>query len=282
MRLTLLGTGSPESYLRRASSGYLVDLGGETIQFDCGGGSFGRMLEAGYKPTDIDRLFFSHLHTDHMMDYARLVHARWDDGRGELPVHGPAPIGTITERLFGRDGAYFADLTARTEHEPSKEIWLERGGSLPRPWPAPKVVEEQPGYSVQGEGWTLRSCKVPHAQPFLTCMGYRVDSAGKSVVYSGDSGPCDALTELSRDADILIHMCFNLSQEARGPEWLWGSSGHKEVAATAAAANVKTVILTHFRPHMDAEGMHDQIKAEMSEIYKGDIVIGEDLMTFDL
>ena len=102
-------------------------------------------------------------------------------------------------------------------------------------------------------------------------MGYRVDSEGKSVVYSGDSGPCDDLTELSKDADILIHMCFNLSQEARGPEWLWGSSGHKEVAKTAADANVKTVILTHFRPHMDEDGIHDQVKSEMADIYDGEI-----------
>lgn len=282
MRLTLLGTGSPESYVRRASSGYLIDVGSDTLQFDCGGGSFGRMLEAGYSPTDIDRLFFTHLHTDHMMDFARLVHARWDAGKGQLPVHGPAPIATISERIFGRNGVLSTDLTARTEHAPSKEIWVERGGTLPRPWPEPAVTEEQPGYSIKGKGWQLTSCEVPHAQPYLMCMGYRIDAGSKSIVYSGDSGPCDALTQLAKDCDILIHMCFNLSQEARGPEWLQGSSGHREVAATATACNASAVILTHLRPHMDIDGVHEQIKDEMAEIYDGEVIIGEDLMIFDL
>ena len=150
MRVTLLGTGSPESYARRASSGYLVDIGDQTLQFDCGGGSFGRMLQAGRRPSDIDWLFFSHLHTDHMMDFGRLVHAIWDDGAPPLRVQGPAPIATIADRLFGANGVFAADLTVRTEHAPSKEIWVERGGDLPRPWPAPVVSEEIPGFAAEG------------------------------------------------------------------------------------------------------------------------------------
>jgi len=281
VKLTLLGTGSPESYKRRASSGYLLEVGTQTLQFDCGGGSFGRLLEAGKSPTDIDLLFLSHLHSDHMMDYARLVHAMWDEGK-VLTVHGPAPIATISQRLFGKEGAFFADLTARTEHAPSKEIWIERGGELPRPWPTPQINEQSAGFSVDGEGWQLRSVEVPHAQPYLDCMGYRVDSAGKSFVYSGDSGPCEALTTLANGADLMVHMCFNLSQESRGPEWLWGSSGHMEIAKTAQQAGVGTVVLTHLRPHMDAEGVHERVKAEMAELYSGEIIIGEDLMVFDL
>lgn len=178
MKVTLLGTGTPEPYARRASSGYLVDIGNETLQFDCGGGSFSRLLEAGRRPTDLDRLFLSHLHSDHMMDFARLVHAIWDEGGFDLPVIGPAPIKTVSDRLFSAEGAFFADLTARTEHAPSKEIWGERGGKLPRPWPAPQITEISPGFEMQGDGWQLRSVEVPHAQPFLTCMGFRVDTPG--------------------------------------------------------------------------------------------------------
>lgn len=281
MKVTLLGTGSPESYARRASSGYLVDIAGDVLQFDCGGGSVSRLLEAGRKPNEISRLFLSHLHSDHMMDYARLVHASWDEG-GALEVFGPAPIAQITDRLFGPKGAFETNLRARTEFEPSKEIWLERGGTLPRAWPEPTVEEILPGFSMRGDGWQLRSVEVPHAQPFLDCLGYRIDADGKAVVYSGDSGTSDALTKLATGADILIHMCFNLSQEVRGPDWLKGSSGHLEVAHTAEEASVGKVVLTHLRPHMDAPGVHLRLVKEMSEIYCGEIVIGEDLMDFEL
>ena len=131
-------------------------------------------------------------------------------------------------------------------------------------------------------------------------MGFGLDAGDASFVYSGDSGPCQALTDLAQGADLMIHMCFQLSQEARGPDWLIGSSGHLDVARTppwrhrrgrpmpvdvartAAEAGVKTVVLTHLRPHMDADGVHERVKLEMAEIYSGEVIISEDLMVFDL
>ncbi|MEM8951280.1 MAG: MBL fold metallo-hydrolase, partial [Pseudomonadota bacterium] len=74
MKLTILGSGSPEAYARRASSGYLLEVAGQRILFDCGGGVVSRLVEAGFRPSDIDYLFFTHLHSDHMIDYARLIH----------------------------------------------------------------------------------------------------------------------------------------------------------------------------------------------------------------
>ena len=68
MKVTVLGSGSPEAYARRASSGYLVEVAGDRLLFDCGGGVFDNLLRAGHRPSKIDHLFFSHLHSDHMMD----------------------------------------------------------------------------------------------------------------------------------------------------------------------------------------------------------------------
>ncbi len=283
MKLTLLGTGSPEPYARRASPGYLIDIAGELLQFDCGGGTFDRLLNAGADLSKIGHLFLSHLHSDHMMDYARLVHARWDchgHDTGELKVCGPAPIETITARFFGPEGAFATDLTARTEDEPSQQIYAARGGQLPRRWPAPEVTEISKGFEVQGNNWRLRTIEVPHAQPYLKCLAFRVDSGGKSFVYSGDSGPSGALIKLAEGADLLAHMCFQLSGEAPGRKWSAGSSGHLEIAETASAAGVKKVIISHLRPHMDEEGVHQQMIDEMSGKYGGEIVIGEDLDTF--
>ena len=282
MKLTLLGTGSPEPYARRASSGYLIDIGDETLQFDCGGRSYSRLLEAGRMPQEVDWLLLSHLHSDHMLDFAALSHARWDQGAAPLKVCGPSPIARIADQLFSPNGVLQNDLDARINHRPSQEIWEERGGAIPRPRPRFDIAEIGPGAVFGGDGWSICSVEVPHAQPHLTCMGYRIDAGEASLVYSGDSGPCDALTELANGAEVLIHMCFNLSQEIRSPKWLAGSSGHLEVAQTAAAADVGTVILTHLRPHMDAEGVHERIFEEMSEIYGGNIVIGEDLMELEI
>lgn len=282
MKLTLLGTGSPEAQVRRASSGYLVEVGNETLLLDCGGGVYDRLVLSGRRPSDIDRLFLTHLHTDHMMDYARLVHARWDEGAENLLVQGPPPISSISEKLFGRNGVFATDLTARTESEGSQAVWVARGGKLPRPWPAPKVTEVMPGFSAEGDGWKLTSCEVPHAQPHLICMAFRIDAGDHSIVYSGDSGPCEALEKLAKGADILIHWCYRLSHETVNAFIAANSPPPADTARMAQRAGVKKLILTHFRPHMDADGVHDQVRVEMSGEFDGEALIAEDLMQFNL
>lgn len=251
MRLTILGSGSPEAYARRASSGYLLETGGDTILFDCGGGVFDNLLRSNRKPSDITHLFFTHLHSDHMMDYARLVHAAWDEGGPPIKVFGPAPIARITEGYFGPEGVLSHDLRARTELLPSQEVWKARGGTIPRPWPAPMVTEITPDFTYQGNGWQLISCEVPHAQPTLTCMGFAVESEEKKFVYSGDAGLCDALTDLCADADLLLHWCYRLDGETAHPLMLPLTPTPSEIAQMAKAAGVKRLLLTHFRVHMD-------------------------------
>ena len=115
MKITCLGTGTPESHKRRASSGYLVEIGDDRILLDCGGGVVSRLIEVGFQPGDITHLFFTHLHSDHMMDYARLIHAAWDEKSPPIKVFGPTPIKEITEKFFGPAGVFAADLRARTE-----------------------------------------------------------------------------------------------------------------------------------------------------------------------
>ena len=285
MKLVLLGTGTPEASPLRASSGYLIDFDGTVMQFDCGGGTYGRLLEAGYRPTDVDRLFISHLHSDHMMDYARLVHARWDSGAGRIPelrVYAPRPFAELSRKLFGADGVYAVDLAARCGHPASREFHVMRGGSLPRKWPKPAVREIGDGFRLSDAGVSVRAVEVPHAQPHLDCLAFRVDARGRSLVYSGDSGPSASLTALASGADLLIHMCFQLSGEELSREWTNGSSGHLEVAECARDAGVSVVVLTHLPPSLDEPDAQERARREMSEIYAGRIEFGTDLKVVEL
>ncbi len=74
MKITLPGTGSPVPVSNRASTGYLVEIGDEILVFDHGAGAHRNFLRTGYNATDLDTIIFTHLHTDHCHDYARLVH----------------------------------------------------------------------------------------------------------------------------------------------------------------------------------------------------------------
>jgi len=282
MKLTILGSGSPEAYLRRASTGYLLETGDDVILFDCGGGVFDNLVRAGRKPSDITHLFFSHLHTDHMMDYARLVHAAWDEGAPPLKVFGPAPIARITEGYFGPNGVLSQDLRARTELLPSQEVWKARGGTLPRPWPAPEVTEIDPGFAFAGNGWRLGSCSVPHAQPILSCMGFAVEAEGKKFVYSGDAAICDDLTALAQDADLMIHWCYRLDNEDVHPTMMSVTPAPSQIAAMATRAGVGRLLLTHFRIHMDRPEGHAAALAALAAGFDGPSEIVEDLNVYHI
>lgn len=277
IRLTILGSGSPEPCTRRASSGYLLEVGEDVILFDCGGGVFDNLVRSGRRPSDITHIIFSHLHSDHMMDYARLVHSAWDEGGSPIHVYGPAPIADITAKFFGPDGVFAHDLRARTELGASQQVWVERGGDLPRPWPAPVVYEVEPGFDLKGEGWTISSCAVPHAQPMLDCMALRLDGGGRSFVFSGDAALCDELEVLAKDADLLIHWCYRLDGEDVHPALVPLTPTPAEIAQMATRAGVDRLSLTHFRVHMDSETSHAQALQNASAFFGGPVTICEDL-----
>lgn len=282
MKLTILGSGSPEAYARRASSGYLLEIGEDRILFDCGGGVVDNLIRSGRVPGDITHLFFTHYHTDHMMDYARLVHAAWDEGAPPLKVFGPKPLARITEGFFGRDGVLNNDLRARTELAQSQQVWLARGGTLPRPWPAPEITEIEPGFTCEGNSWRLDSARADHAQPILQCLGYAVEADGRKFVYSGDTGINPHMTELCRDADFLLHWCYRGSREEIHPALLPYCPDPGQVAEMAHGAGVRRLFLSHFRVHMDSAEGHQAARDALTRAFHGESGIVEDLDVYEI
>ena len=286
MKLTILGTGTPAASLKRACSGYLIDIGGDVIVMDHGPDAHRRLLESGRQATDVTHAFFTHLHYDHCLDYARLVLQRWDRGAGKIPelqVFGPPPIRHMTELLFGENGVYDPDLTARTKHQLSLDIYTLRGGALPRQKPAPVVTEIGPGDIVDRSGWKITVAESNHVQPYLQCQGYRIDSPEGSIYYAGDSGAeCQSVIELAKDCDVLIHMTHYESGTEPSPEYRAGCGGHLEVAEIAKRADVGTLVLTHLLEQIDRPGIRERLIHEMSSIYDDRIIWGEDLMEIPL
>lgn len=283
MKLTLLGTGTPAPSMKRQSSGYLVQIGDETIVLDHGPGAHHRLIEGGFRSTDVTHALFTHLHYDHCMDYGRLVLQRWDIGAGkiaDLRVYGPPPLNRMTESLFGMGGVYDDDVKARTQHRASLDVFEARGGQLPRRPPNPIVTEVRPGDSFEGKGWRATVGESSHMQPFLQCYGYRIDCDGGSLCYAGDSGGvCESVIALSRKADVLIHMMHLAAGTEPSEQFRWSSGAHTDVAEVARRAEAGTLVLTHFPPHIDTPGTRERLISEMSRIYGGPIVWGEDLMT---
>ena len=282
MKFTILGSGSPEAYARRASSGYLVSVGSERILFDCGGGVFDNLLRAGLAPADITHLVFSHLHSDHMLDYPRLVHAAWDEGAPPLKVYGPTPIAQITDAYFSKQGVLAHDLRARTELAPSQEVWLQRGGSLPRPWPQPQVSEIVAGDQITGKDWSIQSCQAPHAQPLLECLAFAIEAQGKKLVYSGDAGLCAQIEALADNADLLLHWCYRLDGEPASEAMAAMTPTPSQIGALARRAGVRALILTHFRKHMDTPANYAAAQQNATTAFGHPVAIAEDLQSIEL
>ncbi len=282
MKLTLLGTGTPTPSLKRASSGYMLEVGVDVMLWDHGPGAYHRMMEAGKRAVDVSHVFFSHLHYDHCSDYVRLLLTRWDQGADRIPelkVYGPPPIRRMTEQLFGEDGAFAPDLTARIKHQGSIDIFVTRGGVPPRKWPKPEITELKPTDKVQGKNWTLTVAPASHVQPWLECYAYRLDCDEGSVCYSGDSGGvAPALIELAKGCDVLIHMNHYFSGTEPTDIYRVVCGNHEDVAQVAQQAGVKTLVLTHFLEQIDQPGVREHILREIGKVYSGNIVWGEDLM----
>jgi ribonuclease Z len=281
MRIRLLGTGTPTPSLKRMCSGYVVEVGADTIVFDHGFGAHHRLLQLGIPPTQVTHFFCSHLHYDHMGDFPRLLLTRWDQGAGKIPelkVYGPPPIRQVTRSLFEQGGAFWPDLVARTENLCSVQIYWARGGVGERKKPAPEVTELAPNEVVRADGWQVTATGVSHFGPQLVSYGFRLDCPEGSFVYSGDSGPCAAMERLAQDCDVLVHMCQYLSGTELGPEFAQSCMGHLELARLAQKANVRTVVVTHVTEQIDQPGVRERLVREMAAIYRGNIVFGEDLM----
>jgi ribonuclease BN (tRNA processing enzyme) len=263
------------------SSGYLVETGERKILFDFGPGAYHRLLEAGVKPVQVTDVFFTHLHYDHCLDYIRLLMTRWDQGAGRIPelnVYGPKHTARMTELLIGEDGVFGPDLAARTELPMSQAVFVARGGKLPRAKPRPVVRELRSGDTVEGPDFRAQAHSVIHAQPVLECFGYRLEADGRSFAYSGDAGPCKAMQDLARDADVMVHMCHFISGTALNAEFERRNGGHLEVARLAQAAGVRNLVASHITEQMDVPGVRERLIREMAEIFRGNLFFGEDLM----
>jgi ribonuclease Z len=279
MRIRLLGTGTPTPSLKRMSSGYLVETGERKILFDFGPGAYHRLLEAGVKPVQVTDIFFTHLHYDHCLDYIRLLMTRWDQGAGKIPelnVYGPVHTRKMTDSII--NDVFGPDLEARTELPMSQAVYVARGGKLPRAKPKPVVKEVRSGEVVHADGFTVKVHSVIHAQPILECFGYRLEAEGASFAYSGDAGPCKAMEDLARNADVMVHMCHFISGTALNPEFEKRNGGHLEIARLAQAAGVRNLVASHITEQMDVPGVRERLIREMSEIFKGNLFFGEDLM----
>jgi len=283
--LYLLGTGTPTPTKSRFGTAYVLQLGSDFLLFDCGPAATYKLVMAGLRPTLIDYLFLTHHHFDHNADLPCFLLCRWDQSTGKenvLSIFGPPPTEEIVAKLIGEDGAFASDWKARTGAEVSRKVHLNRGGSLPRPEPIFNVRDAGPGEIVSHNGWKVSSVTVPHVEPWLQSLAYRVDTEDGSIVFAGDTGPCEQLSLFAKGAGVFVANCWDhqeiMSANGEAP----GQTGTIDAAEFASDSGAATLILTHTGPAMCMPGSREKAIGDIAAVYKGKIIFGEEGMKLGL
>ena len=192
-RIHVLGAGTPTPTPTRFGSSFVLQTGDDRLMIDCGPAATAKLVQAGLWPTEIDYLFFTHHHFDHDVDYPCFLLCRWDQSIGKenrLQVFGPTLTEQLTHRILDeRDGAFSHDWIARVNHPLSQQVYVNRGGVLPRRPPDVLAKDVGPGRIFSGPDWEVTAAPAEHVQPYLDSLAYRIDTPDGSVVFTGDTQP---------------------------------------------------------------------------------------------
>lgn len=246
MRLTTVGTGTAAPHPRRVSAAHLVEGAETRLLLDCGSGSVHRMASLGIDWSGITHVGITHFHPDHIADLPLLLMGwRW----GQLPARsapatfiGPPGFRALLERMAAAYGE-----------------WMLAPGF-------PLIVQEiTPDRPLLLPGrMEIRTITVPHS---AESVAYSVAEAGRRLVYTGDTGPSEALGDWAAECDVLLAEC-SLPDEMAIPAHLTP----RQAGALASRARTHQLVLTHLYPPVEAV----DIAAEVAEFFPGPTVVATD------
>jgi len=262
MRVTLLGTGTPFPSAERFGSAILVEVAGKRFLFDCGRGAAIRLTQSEVDPKDIDGLFLTHLHSDHVVGIPDLWLSGWFLGRTKpLPIWGPPGTRSMADHLVQAFGFDIRIRQAQPDPLPAKGVEIDA-----------KEIEKG---EIYNDGSTRVSAFLVDHGTVKPAFGYRVDCAGHSVVISGDTKFCQNLVDFARGADCLIHAAWSAGWKNSTPPSKRSIACAEDAGRVFTLVKPKLGVVYHYK---DEVGLQDAVRKE----YKGPFVIARDLMVINV
>jgi ribonuclease Z len=282
MRIISLGTGRPFVRRAQANCSWLIELGnGDKFIMDFGSGSQVNFTALEIPHQDITAYFATHLHTDHVGDFAQAWVGSWVGGRVKpLIVYGPS----------GPEPKYGIAHFVRCQMESFAWDRDTRLGTLPDAGADVEVHEfdyRRTGVVYDCNGVTIKSFPAVHI--YDGPVSYRLEWNGLSFVFSGDTTPSRVFVDNAQGADFLIHECFNTAAQ------LIERSGYDEKTARHIGTMVHTApeeagqVLALVRPRLAVvyHFFNDfdtsvEIEREIRKHYDGPLALAQDLMVFNV
>ncbi len=242
-----------------------------------------RLLEHGLSPTDLDAIFITHHHYDHICDLGEVMLTAWHNGRRDpLPIYGPPRTAQIVDALLTQ--VFAQDIMFNQILAPNE---LTIRDIMQVTEVAPENVTD---WQVTGTDWQMTAGLVNHGNSLglpisqWCCLGYKFTGADATIVIAGDAVLSDDLITFSQHADALVISCYLSEQEVRDlnadklSEHVIASS--VQVGQLATAARVKTLILTHFRTK--SARLMAALEEEVAAQFSGEVILAEESMVVPL
>lgn len=276
-RLFLLGTGGgPTPKAARSAPANAIVVDGLVYVVDCGDGVARQMVLAGLSLKSLKAVFLTHQHSDHNADYGNLLLLGWA-GNLATPVStfGPPPLARMTRQFLALNEF---DIRTRIADEGRPPL-----SSLIQPHEIRKS-----GPVMSDANVSVTAALVDHP-PVKPAFAYRFDCPDRSIVFSGDTRPSEALVDLARGADVLVHEVMYLPalEQLIGTEsnartlrehLLASHTRAEDVGRIATRAGVRTLVLSHFVPGGFPVISDETWLAAVRPHFDGEIIVGRDLM----
>ena len=297
-QLVLLGTqGGPSVNVRRSETASSVVVDGRPYLVDCGYGALRGLVASGLAYTQVAAVFITHLHDDHTADLPALLTHQWTASRAEpTDVYGPYGTAAMVEGAL----AFFkanAEIRIVDEGRAVRPETLFHGHDI--------TATAAPAEAFKDERVKVTTVENAHfperskAQMPYRSIAYRFDTAGRSIVISGDTAYSQSLVDLAKGADLFVCEVMDLTtyenNMARAREAAAAGNPNSisrhvaethsttlDVGRMAASAKVKTVVLTHLLPGSNRPGPPEfpdtAYIEDVRQHFSGEVIVGRDQM----
>jgi ribonuclease BN (tRNA processing enzyme) len=275
-KLVMLGTGTPVADPERSGPAVAIVVNDEVYLIDAGPGVVRRAAAAAVKhrlfalaAENLDRVFITHLHSDHTLGLPDLIFSPWVLGRRRpLAIYGPPGIDQMAGHLHA---AWAEDIRIRagSENLPDRDALLV-------------AHDVKPGRIYDDGTVRVDAIAVAHGQ-WRHAFGYRFQTPGRTIVISGDARPTPALAEACNKCDILVHEVYSKRfLVGRGPSGQrYHATFHTSPAELAELANKAQPALLVLYHQLLAGATDVEMEGEVRAAgYRGRLVSAKDLDVF--
>ena len=275
MQLTLLGTGCPSVDYKRCGSANLVSTEDTRILIDCGSGVTQRLNQAKISSANIDALFLTHLHSDHVVDLYQLIISSWHSYRIKpWKIYGPKGTKKFVKKIM-----------AAWAEERKQRILYESRASV-QAFDI-KITEFGAKGIYSFKDIKIRYFEVDH-KPVKYAYGFSFFNKSKKLTISGDTRPCENLMKFAYKSDVLLHEVFiegeiKETNKMRTKKTLHNvqkyHTSSSQVGKVAFITGCKKLVLTHFVP---TRFNVPELKKTVKKDFGKDPIIGKDLLKINI